>query len=230
MPWPTSGSRPPKTQERKADSPEPSTAPTPPKKPLSDHPEAVSSRAKRRRRLAHGKCRNCGRVRAQDPLARHVAPTLKTCSTCYFKKKARSVLGDASLWEGLRLLFEKQEGRCNLSGEPVVLGDDSQLDHIVPVCKGGPDSLGNVQWTIGRYNAMKGALAVADFARSCLNVAIYHHSDDRRRIERNRRDAANYSRAIIDCRCAAARLAEAGARARQQGDPGALPGARREAS
>lgn len=48
---------------------------------------------------------------------------------------------------------------CYLTGTPInILTDDYQLDHIVPVSKGGTNELSNMAITCVEINQMKGGL------------------------------------------------------------------------
>jgi hypothetical protein len=77
-------------------------------------------------------------------------------------------------------VFEKQEGKCALSGVPLVFGTTKKgscttasLDRI--------DSKygyvrGNIQWVHKTLNIMKMALSVEDFVAWCHRVASQHPS------------------------------------------------------
>jgi 5-methylcytosine-specific restriction endonuclease McrA len=70
----------------------------------------------------------------------------------------------------LRALYDKQSGRCALTGLP--FGNERpHLDHIVPVFSGGAHTIDNLQWTCGAANAAKNSDSVADFHKWVLDAA-----------------------------------------------------------
>lgn len=60
-------------------------------------------------------------------------------------------------------LFCRDGTRCQLCGEEIEDKKDARIDHIVPVAKGGDDSIGNLQMTHARCNARKGSKSVPSF-------------------------------------------------------------------
>lgn len=54
------------------------------------------------------------------------------------------------------VLYERDEGRCGICGEPVGR-DDFQVDHIVPISRGGEHSYANTQIAHRFCNQSKGA-------------------------------------------------------------------------
>lgn len=57
-------------------------------------------------------------------------------------------------------IWERDEGICQLCGDPVQIGDHS-LDHIVPIARGGTHEPSNVQLAHPRCNSSKGARVTA---------------------------------------------------------------------
>jgi 5-methylcytosine-specific restriction endonuclease McrA len=70
----------------------------------------------------------------------------------------------------LELLAERQQYRCALSGL-LLDPDDASLDHIVPIARGGPNVMENVQIVHREINAMKGAMDTKRFVELCRLVA-----------------------------------------------------------
>jgi len=54
-------------------------------------------------------------------------------------------------------LFRKQDGKCAISGAPIFLGDDIEVDHEKPIAIGGSDSKENMQIVHRDSNRKKGA-------------------------------------------------------------------------
>jgi hypothetical protein len=66
------------------------------------------------------------------------------------------------LWP-LRDLFDRQGGRCALSGIALTLGDNTWIDHIVPRSRGGPlNDISNLQWTHAVVNRVKDNVGEGD--------------------------------------------------------------------
>jgi 5-methylcytosine-specific restriction endonuclease McrA len=64
---------------------------------------------------------------------------------CYLKDTAGRHLGSRRRWKELQELFERQGRRCALSGVPLTLGCDTEVDHIVPRSRGGANDITNLQ-------------------------------------------------------------------------------------
>jgi CRISPR/Cas system Type II protein with McrA/HNH and RuvC-like nuclease domain len=71
------------------------------------------------------------------------------------KETAWRQLGSGSFAGELRRLFEQQNARCPYTGELLVLGENTDLDHRVPKASGGSREIGNVQWVLSIVNKMK---------------------------------------------------------------------------
>jgi hypothetical protein len=104
----------------------------------------------------------------------HYNDSAFTCS----RRDLKSTYGD--------LLYVLQNGRCALSGEP--LAGDWHVDHIVPIEKGGNNTLINLQAANARANIIKGA-AITDsaycfstpaLAAIGLNATYHRRLTDRR--------------------------------------------------
>lgn len=104
--------------------------------------------------------KNGGRERQQSYL-----DSLKESN--FFKWKARK----SYIWlteNQLRELWEKQGGRCALTGRP--LDTSAELDHIVPKTRGGQDSLENAQWLCHEANQAKRNMLDSEFLSLCQEV------------------------------------------------------------
>lgn len=70
----------------------------------------------------------------------------------------------------LKKLLEVQGYKCALSGvrlEP----KNAELDHKVPLSRGGTNDLGNLQWLCKNVNRAKGAMDNEEFIAMCKQVA-----------------------------------------------------------
>jgi hypothetical protein len=72
----------------------------------------------------------------------------------------------------LRQLWDRQHGTCALTGVRLVPGTNASLDHIVPVSKGGPTVLDNLQWVLTDVNRAKFALSTVEFIALCRAVVL----------------------------------------------------------
>ena len=74
--------------------------------------------------------------------------------------------------EGITRILGAQSYRCALTGRHLQ-PEDASLDHIVPVSRGGPHLLENVQVLHTAVNRAKGALTTAEFISLCHEVAAW---------------------------------------------------------
>ena len=76
--------------------------------------------------------------------------------------------GSVRMRELLKKL-EQQGNRSALSGEPI---DDknSEIDHIIPVSRGGSSEIENLQWVTRKINRMKHTMTNEEFVEVCRSV------------------------------------------------------------
>jgi 5-methylcytosine-specific restriction endonuclease McrA len=74
--------------------------------------------------------------------------------------------------EGITRILDAQSYRCALTGRHLQ-PEDASLDHIVPVSRGGPHLLENVQVLHTAVNRAKGALTTAEFIALCREVSAW---------------------------------------------------------
>lgn len=67
-------------------------------------------------------------------------------------------------------LWDAQDGRCGLTGQPMDV-HDAEIDHIVPISRGGGHELANLRWTTRPANQAKGDLLDHEFLALCTQVA-----------------------------------------------------------
>lgn len=63
----------------------------------------------------------------------------------------------------LQKLWEDQEGRCAITGQPLSFGQNVSLDHDIPLSRGGSSALENLQWVDQRVNNAKGTMTTEEF-------------------------------------------------------------------
>lgn len=72
--------------------------------------------------------------------------------------------------------MHKNNSTCALTGDEIDLNDTRSwhLDHIIPVSKGGDDSLSNCQITTKTANMAKGNMEIDEFISFCTKVLTHH--------------------------------------------------------
>jgi hypothetical protein len=132
-----------------------------------EHATHVSER--RVRRIAEAKEQGiCAKCRKEP----YVSAENGLCTVCYLKDAAGRHLGSWRRWRDLQDLFERQGGRCALSGVVLTLGRDTWVDHIVPRSRGGAlNDITNLQWTHGVVNRIKDNVGEDDLRT--IIAAIY---------------------------------------------------------
>lgn len=73
----------------------------------------------------------------------------------------------------LRALLERQGYRCALTGEAMT-PEDCSLDHKIPLSRGGPHSIDNVQFITNSVNKLKAEMTDAEFIAVC--EAVVRHA------------------------------------------------------
>lgn len=93
-----------------------------------------------------GRCVSCGGVKSNNGYI---------CHKCVFKNVAYKQLNNRSRWEELKALFEKQNGRCAVTGLEIQLGNNASIDHIIPTSRGGQNDIENLRWVHITFNRIK---------------------------------------------------------------------------
>lgn len=125
--------------------------------------------AKNKKNLERNCCIDCG----DRPLNNH-----RFCEKCYLKKVATKRLGDSKRWSELKVLYESQGAICPYSGDCLFLGVNADLDHVVPVAKGGSNCVSNLQWVMSMINTMKWTNSEQEFLRLIKNIYEYRKLDE----------------------------------------------------
>ena len=76
--------------------------------------------------------------------------------------------GSVRMRELLKKL-EQQGNRCALSGE-LIDHKNSEIDHIIPVSRGGSSEIENLQWVTRKINRMKQTMTNEEFVDACKAV------------------------------------------------------------
>jgi hypothetical protein len=126
----------------------------------------ASWKDRRASRRSKGLCGNCATGIA--------IPGITNCETCWWLQKSSQITGATSNVEAIKKLWDKQEGKCFYTGEQLIVGQNASLDHIIPKCKGGLNTIDNLQWVLTSINAGKSDLTSEEFIRLCRLVTIKH--------------------------------------------------------
>lgn len=92
------------------------------------------------------------------------------CLNCYLKRTAFKAVGNVKSYKNLLEIFEKQNGKCAYTGTSLIIGANADIDHIVPISRGGKKVIDNVHWIDTRINQMKSNLLEKDFYLLCERV------------------------------------------------------------
>jgi hypothetical protein len=95
------------------------------------------------------------------------------CEKHYFTQKSAQQLKTTSHWQDLKKMLEQQEYRCPYTGNILVLGLNTAIDHKYPK-KRFPElstDISNIQWIDKRVNLVKNDLTHQEFIDLCKLVA-----------------------------------------------------------
>lgn len=109
-------------------------------------------------------CLYCGNTRTNHN---------KYCEKCYLKCTAKAHFGKRTNWHILKDIFDKQKGICPYTGEKLILGNNTELDHIIPKSKGGENVIENLQWTSKIVNRMKSSNSEFEFLEFVKKIYEY---------------------------------------------------------
>ncbi len=71
--------------------------------------------------------------------------------------------------KALRALLSRQRFRCAFTNVQLT-PDNAELDHKVPICRGGDHGIENVQWVVESANKAKGTMTDDEFVALCVHV------------------------------------------------------------
>lgn len=92
------------------------------------------------------------------------------CEKHYLMKISHTRLGTQSYWKELKLLIEKQGYKCALTGDVISFESGIELDHILPVTRGGSNDLSNVRWVTKEANRLKQNLTDIELKELCKKI------------------------------------------------------------
>jgi 5-methylcytosine-specific restriction endonuclease McrA len=121
-------------------------------------------RKKVRKRLEKGLCKACN-------LPRETGSNLY-CRKHWFQKICIDRTGKVKHWQAIADKLDQQNQQCPYSGKPISLGENAQLDHIVPLELGGDNSPENLEWVDAEINRMKGKRTKKDFIELCTLISL----------------------------------------------------------
>lgn len=73
--------------------------------------------------------------------------------------------------QSISMAWYNQRGRCAYTGKK--LDRSAQLDHKVPVCRGGDNAADNLQWITAEANRVKRSMTHAEFIAICSDITAY---------------------------------------------------------
>jgi hypothetical protein len=94
------------------------------------------------------------------------------CEKHWFQSVASGRTGTAKNGELIKELFIKQNGKCAYTGKELKPGLNADLDHKLPVTKGGSSEISNLQWVDSRVNGMKFNYTHDEFIKTCKLVTV----------------------------------------------------------
>lgn len=71
----------------------------------------------------------------------------------------------------IQTMWDQQGGLCALTGRP--LGPDAQLDHVLPLARGGSRGLANLRWVCPQANYAKRDLTDEEYLTLCRDSIEY---------------------------------------------------------
>jgi 5-methylcytosine-specific restriction endonuclease McrA len=94
------------------------------------------------------------------------------CEKHYLQKISHTRLGTSKFWQELKLLIERQNYKCALTGDAISFEDNIELDHKLPTYRGGANDLSNVQWVTKEANWFKRALTENELLTLCEKILL----------------------------------------------------------
>lgn len=90
---------------------------------------------------------------------------------CHIALRVNDQSDTNTIARALSLSWYKQRGRCAYTGQR--LDRTAQVDHKVPISRGGLNNAENLHWVTARANCAKGTMTHDEFLNVCTEVASY---------------------------------------------------------
>jgi len=114
----------------------------------------------------------CLRCLKADPM-----PGRSECVPCWWTQVANSNFRSVKVVSALQKMWSAQGHRCAITGlfiEPGAM----ELDHKVPLSRGGARTVDNVQWVLPIVNRMKYSLRTEEFVSLCARIVEHNDHHD----------------------------------------------------
>lgn len=131
--------------------------------PVCQSKRAADKKQKYNLWKSEGKCCQCGKETIKDK---------NYCEKHYLMSTSRTALNTSTYWKDLKLLIEKQNYKCALTGDAISFEDNIELDHIMPLYRGGKKEFSNVQWVSRQANWFKRALTEKELLTLCEKIVL----------------------------------------------------------
>jgi 5-methylcytosine-specific restriction endonuclease McrA len=92
---------------------------------------------------------------------------------CYLRRLSNVYLKHSHRWQELKVIFDKQNGKCPYTGRTLTIGVDAEIDHIIPRAKGGSNEPDNLQWVYEKINRMKFDYSHTEFLNMIKEVYCF---------------------------------------------------------
>lgn len=92
------------------------------------------------------------------------------CGKHYLMRVSLDRLESGKFWKELKLLLEKQDYKCALTGDIISFEDNIELDHIISTSRGGKKELSNVRWVTKEANRLKQNLTDQELKELCKKI------------------------------------------------------------
>ncbi len=124
------------------------------------------NRDRRERLVASALCGSCGK---EPHMEAHADNSTPLCSMCFYKQGSRAYLGTAKRWKELR---DKMTEFCPYTGEPLVLGYNAELDHVLPRATHPElsNEITNLEWVSKIANRAKRDMTKVQFIALCKRI------------------------------------------------------------
>ena len=94
------------------------------------------------------------------------------CEKHYLMATSLTNLSTQKYWKELKELIVKQDYKCALTGDKISFDINIDLDHIIPIYRGGKKELSNVQWVTKQANWFKRALTEEELLALCKKIVL----------------------------------------------------------